>query len=278
MVLVIVVTQIPFLLTIWYSLQDWNLLTSPKPRFVGLSNYGAIASDPNFRKAALNTVVMTGGAVLLAFVVGFVLALLVNRSFFGRGVIRTMLITPFLVLPAATALLWKTSMFNANFGLVNWVLQPLGVGDVDWVTRFPMLSVVVVLAWQWAPFMMLILLAGLQSEDPAIIEAGRVDGGGPVALFVNLTVPHLRQYAELGLFLGSVYIVQSFDVVYLMTQGGPGGATTNLPYFLYVRAFRGFEIGEAAALSVIVLIATLLVATFALRVVSGLLKEDEVST
>lgn len=277
MVLVIVVTQIPFLLTIWYSLQDWNLLTRPKPRFVGLSNYGAIASDPNFRKAALNTLVMTGGAVLLAFVVGFALALLVNRRFFGRGVVRTMLITPFLVLPAATALLWKTSMLNANFGLVNWVLQPFGVGDVDWVTRFPMLSVVVVLAWQWAPFMMLILLAGLQSEDVSIIEAGRVDGAGAVALFTNLTLPHLRQYAELGLFLGAVYIVQSFDVVYLVTQGGPGGATTNLPYFLYVRAFRGFEIGKAAALSVIVLIGTLLVATFALRVVSSLLKEDGVS-
>ncbi|WP_219413548.1 carbohydrate ABC transporter permease [Pseudonocardia nigra] len=273
-VLVIVVTQVPFLMTVWYSFQDWNLLTRPEPRFVGLANYGTIVSDTNFQQAALNTVVMTGGAVLLAFVAGLALALLVNRSFFGRGVVRTLLITPFLVLPAATALLWKTSMLNASFGLVNWVLRPFGVGDVDWVTQFPMLSVVVVLAWQWMPFMMLILLAGLQSEDPSVIEAGKVDGAGPIALFVHLTLPHLRQYAELGLFLGAVYIVQSFDVVYLMTQGGPGGATTNLPYFLYLRAFRGFEIGEAAALSVIVLIGTLLVATVALRVVSGLLKEE----
>lgn len=274
LLLIVVVTQVPFLFTIYYSLQDWNLLTSPKPRFVGLSNYGKIFGDANFRQAAVNTVEMTAGAVLLSFVVGLVLALLVNRNFRGRSIARTMLIVPFLVLPAASALLWKTSMLNANFGLVNFILSPFGVGHVDWVTRYPMASVIVTLAWQWSPFMMLILLAGLQGEDPTIVEAAKVDGAGSLQLFTNITVPHLRQYAELGIFLGAIYIVQSFDVVYLMTQGGPGGATTNLPYFLYLRAFRGFQIGEAAALSVVVLLATLLIATFALRVVSGLLKDD----
>lgn len=275
MLLIIVVTQVPFLITIYYSLQDWNLLTSPKPRFVGLANYGKIIGDANFRQAALNTIVMTAGAVLLSFMVGLVLALLVNRNFAGRSIVRTLLIVPFLVLPAASALLWKTSMLNANFGILNFVLSPFGVGNVDWVTRYPMASVIFTLAWQWSPFMMLILLAGLQGEDPAVVEAGKVDGANAVQMFVNITMPHLRQYAELGLFLGAIYIVQSFDVVYLMTQGGPGGATTNLPYFLYLRAFRGFQVGEAAALSVVVLIGTLLIATFALRVVSGLLKDDD---
>lgn len=277
-VLVVVVTQVPFVMTIWYSLQDWNLLTSPKPHFVGLANYADIFSDSAFRNAAWNTVMMTGGAVLVSFVVGLTLALLVNRSFKGRGVVRTMLITPFLVLPAAAALLWKTSMLNASFGLVNFILSPFGVGHVDWVSQHPMGSVITTLSWQWSPFMMLILLAGLQSEDTSVVEAAMVDGAGPIPMFFNITLPHLRQYAELGLFLGAVYIVQSFDVVYLMTQGGPGGATTNLPYFLYLRAFRGFQIGQAAALSVVVLVGTLVVATFALRVVSGLLREDDLLT
>lgn len=275
MLLIIIVTQIPFLLTIYYSLQDWNLLTASEPRFVGLANYGKIIGDASFRQAAMNTIVMTAGAVLLSFAVGLALALLVNRDFLGRSVVRTMLIVPFLVLPAAGALLWKTSMLNANFGILNFVLSPLGVGNVDWVSQYPMASVILTLAWQWSPFMMLILLAGLQSEDSAVLEAGRVDGANAIQMFLYMTVPHLRQYAELGLFLGAVYIVQSFDVVYLMTQGGPGGDTTNLPYFLYLRAFRGFQIGEAAALAVVVLIGTLLVATFALRVVSGLLKDDD---
>lgn len=275
MVVILVVTQVPFLVTIYYSFFSWNLLTGSTRQWVGLANYGKIFGNADFRYAAWNTVVITAGAVLLSFVVGLLLALLVNREFMGRGIVRTLMITPFLVLPAASALLWKNSMLNASFGLLNFVLSPFGVGDVDWVTEFPKTSVVLTLSWQWTPFFMLILLAGLQGEDPAIIEAAKVDGASSWSIFRHLTAKHLRPYAELGLFLGTIYILQSFDVVYLMTQGGPGGQTTNLPYYLYVRAFRGFEIGEAAALAVIVLIATIVIATFTLRVVSTVLADTE---
>ncbi len=193
----------------------------------------------------------------------------------GRGIVRTLMITPFLVLPAATALLWKTAMLNASFGIVNFLLRPFGISQVDWVTHFPKLSIIVTLSWQWTPFFMLILLAGLQGEDPQTIEAAKVDGAKGLQIFRYLTITHLRPYAELGIFLGTIYILQSFDAVYLMTQGGPGGLTTTLPYYLYLRAFRGFEIGEAAALAVVVLVATIVLATVVLRVASGLLADAE---
>lgn len=273
MIVVLVATQLPFVLTIWYSLNDWNLATSTTgPQFVGLANYATIFTEPEFLQAAGNTVVMTVGAVLVSFVVGLLVALLVNREFMGRGIVRTLLITPFLVLPAATALLWKNSMLGASYGIVNWVIGLAGIPPVDWLGQYPMLSVIIILSWQWTPFFMLILLAGLQSEDPSTIQAAQVDGAGAFARFRYLTLRHLRPYSELSIVLGSIYIIQTFDVVYL---AAPGSATTNIPYYLYQRAFRGLEIGQASAMAVVVLIVTIVLATFGLRVASNLLKSSE---
>jgi sorbitol/mannitol transport system permease protein len=177
-------------------------------------------------------------------------------------------------MPTAAALLWKTSVFNPVFGLLNWVLSPFGVHNVDWVNRFPMPSIVMVLTWQWTPFMMLIVLAGLQSQSPEVLEAARVDGATAWSTFRRITLPHLRQFIELAILLGSIFIVQTFDSIFMITQGGPGQATTNLPYFIYLKAFRAFDVGEAAAAGVIVVAATIIIATFALRVISNLFQEE----
>ena len=159
---------------------------------------------------------------------------MLDRKFIGRSVARTLLITPFLVMPAAAALVWKTSIYNPVFGLLNWALSPFGVGNVDWTSRFPLASIVIVLTWQWTPFMMLILLAGLQSQSPEILEAAKVDGASGWNTFRRITLPHMRQFIELSTLLGSIFIVQTFDAIFMITQGGPGTATTNLPYFIYL--------------------------------------------
>jgi sorbitol/mannitol transport system permease protein len=273
----IVVTQIPFVITIWYSLQSWNLLRPGSRRFVGLSNYGAIFTQTGFRTAVVNTVVFTASAVIISVVLGLILATLLDRKFLGRGVVRTLLITPFLVMPTAGALLWKTTMLHPVFGIVNFVLGPFGVGSLDWASRFPMPTIVIVAVWQWTPFMMIILLSGLQSQSTDILEAARVDGANGLAIFRHLTLPYLRPYLELGTLLGSIFILQTFDSIFMITQGGPGQATTNLPYFLYLQAFRRFEIGQAAALAIVVVIATIVVAMVALRVLSNLFKREELA-
>jgi sorbitol/mannitol transport system permease protein len=277
LIFTVIVTQLPFLVTLIYSFFSWNLLRPGSREFAFLENYGEVLSDSTTRKALLVTVLLTGGAVLASVLVGLACALLVDRKFLGRGLVRTLLIAPFLVMPAAAALLWKTTMLHPVFGMINWALGPFGVGEVDWASEFPLPTIIAVETWHWAPFMMLILLGGLQGQDRSALEAARVDGATTLQSFRYLTLPHLRQYIELGVVLGSIYIVQTFDSIFMITQGGPGTATTNLPFELYQRAFRAFDVGEAAALGVIVVVLTIIVATYALRVISRLFTDPVVA-
>ncbi|MDT5008460.1 MAG: polyol transport system permease protein [Mycobacterium sp.] len=267
LIFMIVVTQIPFLFTLYYSTLSWNLVRPGSRKFVGIGNYVAVVKDSQFWQVALNTVILIVGVVLIAAALGLLLALLLDRAFFGRGVVRTLLITPFLVTPVAGALIWKTSLLDATNGILNWVLTPFGVQHLDWVSEFPLSSVMAELVWQWTPFMMLLILAGLQSMPRDILEAGRVDGAGAFKLFRELTLPHLRRFIELGVVLGAIYLVNTFDSIYMMTQGGPGVASANLPFYIYQRAFLGFDVGQAAAMGVVVVIGTMVIASFALRLI-----------
>jgi sorbitol/mannitol transport system permease protein len=265
LIFTIAVTQIPFLLTLFYSTQSWNLVRPGSQHFVGLSNYLAVFTDSEFRGATLNTVILTVAAVLIALVLGLCLALLLDRVFRGRAVVRTLIITPFLIMPAAGALLWKTTMFNPTYGLLDFVLRPFGVNHFDWLSAFPLGSVIIEIIWQWTPFMTLLILAGLQSQSKEVLEAAQVDGAGRWRTFASITLPQLGRYLQLAVLLGAIYIVNSFDAVYLMTQGGPGTSSANLPFYIYQRAFEGFDVGQAAAMGVVVVILTMIVATFALR-------------
>jgi sorbitol/mannitol transport system permease protein len=276
LIFTIIVTQLPFLLTLVYSFLDWNLLRTEGRQFAFLDNYATVLGESAAREALWTTVKLTVGAVLLSLLIGLGCALLVDRKFLGRGIVRTLLIAPFLVMPAAAALLWKTTMLHPVFGIVNWVLSPFGVGEVDWASQWPLLTIIVVESWHWAPFMMLILLGGLGSQDRSTLEAARMDGASALQSFRYITLPHLRPFLELGAVLGSIYIVSTFDSIFMITQGGPGSATTNLPFDIYLRAFRAFDVGEAAAMGVIVVIITIAVATFALRVISGMFSDEGV--
>ncbi|RIV39092.1 carbohydrate ABC transporter permease [Micromonospora radicis] len=271
LVFAIVVTQLPFLFTVYLSTQSWNALRPGSREFIGLANYATVLSDARLRAALVNTVVLTASSVLVSVLLGLGLAILLDRRFPGRGIVRTLLITPFLVMPMAAALLWKHAIYNPSYGLINGIFG----GNTDWVSQYPMVSVVAALVWQWTPFMMLIILAGLQSQSLETLEAARVDGAGPWQTFTRITLPYLRPYLELGALLGSIYLVQTFDAVFTITQGGPGRATTNLPYEIYLTTFRKFEYGEAAAAGVVVVIGTILVATFALRVISSLFRMED---
>ena len=267
LIFLILVTQIPFLFTLYYSTQSWNLVRPGSQEFNWLNNYVDVFRDSQFREVALNTVIMIVGTVIISVILGLMLALLLDRKFIGRSLIRTLLITPFLVTPVAGALIWKTAMFDPVFGLINFVLSPFGVEQIDWVSRFPLAAVMTNLIWQWTPFMMLLILAGLQLMPKDIAEAARVDGASAFSLFRELTLPHLRRFIELGAVLGAIYLVNTFDAVYMMTSGGPGVASANLPFYIYQRAFLGFDIGQAAAMGVVTVIATILVSTLALRLI-----------
>ncbi|MGW4940679.1 carbohydrate ABC transporter permease [Actinoplanes sp. NPDC004185] len=271
LIFAIIVTQVPFLVTIYFSTLSWNALRPGSKKFVGIDNYVTVLTDNRLRSALLNTVVLTAGAVIFSMILGLALAILLDRKFFGRSVVRTMLITPFLIMPVAAALLWKHGIYNPDYGLINGIFG----GSTAWATSYPKTAIITTLVWQWTPFMMLILLAGLQSQSNDVLEAARMDGAGAWRIFTRMTLPHLRQYLELGALLGSIYLVNTFDAIYTITQGGPGTATTNLPYEIYQTIFSKFEYGEASAAGVVVVILTIIVATFALRVISGLFKVEE---
>ncbi|SDT04678.1 carbohydrate ABC transporter membrane protein 1, CUT1 family [Nocardioides scoriae] len=293
LVFTIVVTQIPFLVTIAVSFLDWNIQRPGAKSFLGLgsyqsfaglSNFATVFTDSRLRSAVLNTVVLTASVVVISLLLGLAIAVLLDRKFPGRGVCRTLLIAPFLVMPVASALLWKHALYNPDYGLfngvLNWVWQLFGAEEgpvVDYISSTPMPAVVAALVWQWTPFMMLILLAGLQSQPGDVLEAARIDRASPTQIFRHITLPHLRRYIELSTLLGSVYVVQTFDAIYTITQGGPGSATTNLPYEIYLTMFRKFEYGEAAAAGVVVVVGTIVVATFALRTISSLFNEEEMA-
>jgi sorbitol/mannitol transport system permease protein len=265
LVYVFLITQVPFALTVYYSLFSWNLLRPGSFQFAGPRNYAAVLTEPDTRIAIVNTVVLTLCAVAISVVLGVLVALLLNREIAGKGVLRTLMIAPFLVMPTAAALIWKDTLLNPIFGLVDYVLSPVGLGRVDWVNRFPMATIVTIEVWRWTPFMMLIVLAGLQSQSLETLEAARVDGADAVSTFRYITLPFIRPYVELGALLGSLFIVQTFDSIFMTTQGGPGQATTNIPFLLYLVAFQGFDVGKASAIGVFAVVLTMIVASFALR-------------
>jgi sorbitol/mannitol transport system permease protein len=274
----VLVTQVPFLMSIWYSLTDWKIVP-PGPRtFVGLHNYTRLVSSDErfFRAAAWVTVVTTVGAVLLSLLLGTLFALLLDRAFFGRGFLRTLLITPFLIMPVVAALIWKLQMFNSSYGVLNWLLGLVGAAPVEFVSKHPTASVITVLVWQWTPFMMLIILAGLQGQPSDVLEAAKVDGATPFGVFRQLTIPHLKRYFELGALLGTIYIVQAFDQIAVMTGGGPG--STNIPYFVYQRSIGGgWLFGRSSAYSIVVVLAAVLVANLSLRLLSSLLEGEAIA-
>src|SRR2546423_15596256 len=198
----IAITQLPFLVSIYYSftnLKDRTQSLIPEPtKFIGIDNYKAIFNDPFFRQAMWTSVKMPVLAVVLSLVFGTLFAILLDRKFFGQGIVRTLLITPFLLMPVVAALIWKQQMFSSLFGLLDKALTFFGLSSVAFISDHPLGSIVTVLVWQWTPFMMLIMLAGLQSQPSDILEAAAVDGATPFGVFRQLTLPHLRRYLELG--------------------------------------------------------------------------------
>jgi len=277
LIYIVVVTQIPFLVTLWYSFQSYFFDVPAPAHFIGFSNYTTVFTNAAFRGSLVRSVVMTATSVIVAMLLGIAFAVLLDRKFLGRGVVRTLIITPFLVMPAAAALVWAGPMLDPNFGLLNYLLEPFGVHHVAWLSTHALGSVIVVMIWQWTPFMTLIVLAGLQSQPSDTLEAAKVDGAGALATFRELTLPHLRPYIELGILLGSIYLVNAFDAVRLMTNGGPGTATTNLPFYLYQQVNFAFDVGGAAAAGVVTVILTIIVATFALRMFARVFQFEEAS-
>ncbi|MFC7490824.1 MULTISPECIES: carbohydrate ABC transporter permease [unclassified Knoellia] len=278
LIFVVILTQLPFVATIVVSFMNWNAYYPDERGFAGFDNFARVFTDSNTRNAVMVTIVLTVSVVGISLVLGMLIALLLDRRFMGRGIVRTLMITPFLVVPVAAALLWKHALYNPEYGLLNGLLTTVLGDDApqpDWISNNPLIAIIAALVWQWTPFMMLILLAGLQSRPLDVVEAARIDGASSWQIFRTMTLPHMRQYIELSGLLGAIYVVQNFDHVFTITSGGLG--TANLPYFIYQTFYTAQDYGRASAAGVVVVVGTIIIATLALRTAFSLFQEDNKS-
>ncbi len=276
----VIVTQLPFVATLIFSFRRWNTNHPDRYGWAGFANYKNAFTDPTVLHDVVHTVVLTVTVVLVSLIFGMGIALLLNRNFAGRAVVRTFMIAPFLIVPVAAALFWKFGMLSSGEGFINGLNTMVrrifdhnaAAASGDILGVHPLLSVEIALIWQWTPFMTLILLAGLQSRPGDILEAAAVDGATGWQTFVSLTLPHMRQYLELAGLLGAIYIIQNFDTVFALTPLNV--STENLPNLIYQTLYSSNDNGLASAQGVIIVIGTFIIATFALRTVSSLFREE----
>ncbi len=273
LLILVIVTQIPFAFAIYYSFRNWNLLRPGNIDWIGFRNYARAFQNPDFLQILWNTLVLSVSVVIITFVVGMFFALLLNRPFVGRGLARTLLISPFLIMPVVAAVLWKNVLLHPAFGLGTFVLSLFGLPPVDWLARYAMPSVIVTVSWQWIPFVMLILLAGLQSLPESTLEAANLDGANGINLFRYIILPHLRTFIEIALLMEVLFILNIFGHIFVMTSGGPGIATTNLPFEIYKEGFLRWNVSRAAAFGVLAVILANIVVLLFLRVLRN---EDQI--
>lgn len=260
-------TQLPFVYALWISLHAWNLLEPALGRpLIWFGNYATeLFHDPAFWPSVENTGKLVVGALMVSVVMGTVLALMLHRQFRGRAILRTAILIPFLVTPAVSAVVWKNLILSPSFGLLDWVVRVFGGTPVPWLSKFPMLSMIVMTSWEWTPFFVLVLIAGLQSIPDEVLEAAQVDGANRWTMWWRITLPHLQHYYEVAVLLGTIFIFQTFGKVYLATGGGPGIQTTTLPYYTYKVAFQYWQVGQAAAIGVFGVILAIIFAQIMVR-------------
>jgi multiple sugar transport system permease protein len=240
----------PWAFTIWMSLHEWTV--GGARRFAGLSNYARLLSDERFASAVWNTLLYTVLAVILPLVLGTLAALAFNARFPLRGVLRGLFVMPMMATPVAIALVW-TMMFHPQLGVLNYLLSLIGIGPQAWVfhpaTVIP--SLVLVETWQWTPLVMLIVLGGLAAIPAEPYESAAIDGATALQRFRYITLPMIAPFLMVAVIIRTIDALKSFDIIYAITQGGPGTASETINLYLYSVAFAYYDVGYGSAIAVI---------------------------
>ncbi|WP_196259796.1 carbohydrate ABC transporter permease [Pelagibacterium limicola] len=258
---------IPLSLTLWFSFQRYNLLMPGQEFFTGFDNYRYFLSHPNFWSALANTLILVGGVLTITIIGGTLLALLLDQPIFGQGIVRLLVIAPFFVMPTVSALVWKNMLMHPVNGLFSWIARVFVVQPIDWFAQAPMFSIIVIVAWQWLPFATLIILTALQSLDEEQKEAAGMDGAGPFPLFFYIILPHLARAITVVILIQTIFLLSIFAEILVTTNGGPGVATTNLTFLIYMQSLLQFDVGLASAGGIVAVILANIVAIFLLRIV-----------
>ena len=270
---------VPLAMTLYFSFLRYNLLDpnvacsllTPGELFdganrciAGWNNYKFFLTDPKFFQAMGNSLILVGWVLGVSVVVGTLLALLLDQAFYGRGVVRIMMIAPFLVMPTVSALVWQNMLMDPVSGFFATVFKGLGLQPIDWFTNYPMTAVVIMVAWQWVPFATLILLTSLQSLDGEQKEAAEMDGTPPLSFFWYIVLPHLIRPMTVVILIETIFLLNVFAEIYVTGTGGRAG---NLPFLVYQYGLISNDIGGASAGGIVAVILANIVAFFLMRMI-----------
>jgi len=259
--LLILITVYPLLFSLWISVQNYELgIRGGLVSFAGLQNFVDAVKSTLFHEAFMYTIIFTVGAVGLEFVLGIGIALLLNREFKGRDLVRTIIVLPMMVTPVAAGLIWK--LIFESFGLVNYFLKTVGLPTKIWLQdpTWSLPACILVDVWQWTPFMILIFLSGLLVLPREPFEAAIIDGASRLQMFRHLTLPMLRMLILTAVLIRMMDAFKAFDMIYVLTGGGPGNKTEVVSLHIYLSGLKWGHLGYAAAMSYIVLIVIILIA------------------
>jgi multiple sugar transport system permease protein len=261
----------PLVFTIFTSAYDYTLLHRSYDTFIGLENYREAFAADYFGEALWVTLKFVIAVVVLEFLLGFTVALMLNSVTRFKDVYYLILLMPLLINPVVVALIWRMFL-HPELGIVNWLLSLIGIGPVNWLgdVRIAFWTVVLVDIWHQVSFMIVLLLAGLSALPREPYEAARMDGASTLQAFFHVTLPLMRPVIVVTLLIRLIFAVKTFDLVFIMTRGGPGTSTDLISYFIYRSAFFGLNIGQASAISVVLLVIVLALTGYLYRYMRSL--------
>ena len=255
---------VPLALTVYFSFIRYSLLNPDISGFAGFENYQYLARISSW-PSIINTVILVGSVLIITVVFGVLLAVLYDREFFGKNVATLLVIAPFFVMPTVSALIWKNFILHPDYGLIAFVLQKFGLRPIAWFTDYPLLSIIIIVAWEWLPFAFLILFTSLKSLDAEQKEAASIDGANPIQLFFHIIVPHLQRAIGVVVMIETIFLLSIFAEIYTTTSGGPGHASENLAFLVYSLGIQGFNVGTASAGGILAVVLANIVAYFLVK-------------
>ncbi len=250
--LVAAIVAYPIAYTAWMSAHEWAVSSLTPPRYVGGANYAKlVGEDARFREAVGRTVEFTLVAVAAETLLGLAMALLFNREFWGRGLLRTLAILPMVATPTAIGLVF-VMMYHPTLGVANYLVSLVGLAPFRWTysSQTALYALALVDVWQWTPLIMLIALAGLASLPREPYEAAHLDGASALQAFWHITLPLLRPTLVVAVLFRSIDALKTFDIIFVMTQGGPANASETINLLLFNQAFSYFNMGYASSMAV----------------------------
>ena len=261
----------PLLFTLLTSAFDYTLIQPTHDRFVGLDHYRGALANAEFGQSLWVTLRFVAAVVILEFLLGFTVALMLDSVERGKNLYYLILLFPLLMNPVVVGLIWRMFL-HPVLGIVNYLLSLAGIHAVNWLgdPQNAFWTLVLVDIWHQVSFMVVLLLAGLSALPREPYEAARMEGASSLQTFVHVTLPLMRPVILVTLLIRLIFAIRTYDLVYIMTRGGPGQATDLVSYFIYRQAFVGLDIGQAAALSVILLLIVLALTAYLYRYMRSL--------